>query len=65
MDKRTDRQESGFDETNGLAPGLNGDADDPSRGDDQDDEGHGVLGDVIEDVTTGFHDRDEDGDDRE
>ena len=47
-----------FDETNGLVPGLDGD--DSKDGEDGggDTQGHGVFGDLVEDVTTGFADRD-------
>jgi hypothetical protein len=47
-----------FDETNGLAPGLDGDSD--GTNEDVDQKEHGVLGDFVEDITTGFKDRDSD-----
>ncbi|NEN04710.1 hypothetical protein G3T36_02390 [Diaminobutyricibacter tongyongensis] len=49
-----------FDQTNGKAPGLEGDDDGALTGDNQ--EKHGVLTDLVRDEATNFHDRDADGD---
>ncbi|WP_345762103.1 hypothetical protein [Diaminobutyricibacter sp. McL0608] len=46
-----------FDQTNGRAPGLDGE---DGAIADSDTEKHGVLADLIQDVETGFQDRDDD-----
>ena len=50
-----------FDQTNGLAPGLDGD--DGGAIADTDNSKHGVLADLVQDVETGFQDRDDDATD--
>ncbi len=47
-----------FDQTNGRAPGLDGE--DGGAIADNDTEKHGVLADLVQDVETGFQDRDDD-----
>ena len=50
-----------FDQTNAQAPGLDGD--DGGAIADNDNEKHGVLTDLVQDVETGFQDRDDDATD--
>ncbi|NEN04687.1 hypothetical protein G3T36_02275 [Diaminobutyricibacter tongyongensis] len=57
-DSRDDEPIGEFDQTNGEAPGLEGDDDGALTGDDR--EEHGVLTDLVRDVATDFHDRDAD-----
>jgi hypothetical protein len=45
-----------FDETNGLAPGLDGDSD--GTAEDGEPRDRGIFGDIVEDISTGFKDRD-------
>ncbi len=55
-DSQRDEPVGDFDQTNGIAPGLDGD--DGGAVTDEGDEKHGVLADLVEDVETNFHDRD-------
>lgn len=57
-DTNGDEPVADFDQTNGQAPGLDGDDDGAIT--DEGKKKHGVLADLVEDVETGFHDRDED-----
>jgi hypothetical protein len=50
-----------FDQTNGQAPGIDGE--DGGAIADNDTTKHGVLADLVEDVETGFQDRDDDASD--
>ena len=54
MSKENDESIDGFDETNGLAPGLEGDADDPGHVPNPDEPNHNLIGEIGEELTNGF-----------
>jgi len=55
MSKETDETIDDFDQTNGLAPGLEGDADEP--GHDPDEPSGSVFADMVDEVTNGFEEK--------
>jgi hypothetical protein len=58
MSKTTDEPIDDFDETNGLAPGLDGDADDPKNYDDK--SGENLIAVIGDELVNGFDDDDPD-----
>ena len=52
MGKTTDEPIDDFDETNGLAPGLDGDADDPKQYDDN--TGDNLISEIGDELVNGF-----------
>ena len=52
MSKTTDEPIDDFDETNGLAPGLDGDADDPKHYDDG--SGENLIAEIGDELVNGF-----------
>ncbi|MCU1422974.1 MAG: hypothetical protein JWN36_2625 [Microbacteriaceae bacterium] len=52
MSKTTDEPIDDFDETNGLAPGLDGDADDPKHY--EDNSGENLISEIGDELVNGF-----------